>query len=174
MKDKAHQLKETTDSEQIKLKKLNKKYGSVSKNFVTGETSKAKEAIEVNMGYLSMKQLSDRMDKIEVKSESKRKTNRNGKIGIKKHNNYTPDKYAPRKTCVKCGNGNHLSTNCKTVKNAPISEPLSMPKMPISPMHAMPVMSQQNSLAHFANMPFVNNPYYAAFNMPQIPYNMPM
>ena len=51
-----------------------------------------------------------------------------------------------------------------------------MPNVPISPMH-MPVMPQQNSLAHFANMPFVNNPYYAAFSMPQMPYitfaNMP-
>ena len=36
LKDKAHQLKDTTESDQVKLKKLNKKYGSVSKNFVTG------------------------------------------------------------------------------------------------------------------------------------------
>ena len=118
-----------------------------------------------------MKQLSDGMDKIEVKKESKRKSNRNGKVGINIHNNYTPDKYAPRKTCVKYGSVNHLSTNCKSVKNAPMPAPLSMPNVPTSPMH-MPVMSQQNSLAHFANIPFVNNPYYDAFSMPQMPYSM--
>ena len=48
------------------------------------------------------------------------------------------------KTCVKCGSVNHLSANCKSVKNALISEPLSMPNMPMPPMHAMPIMSQQN------------------------------
>ena len=110
---------------------------------------------------------------VEDKKETKRKSNRNGKVGINKHNNYTPDKYAPRKTCVKCGSVNHLSTNCKSIMNAPMPAPLSMPNVPISPMH-MHVMSLQNSLAHFANMPFVNNPCYSAFSMPQMPYSMPV
>ena len=174
LKDKAHQLNEATDSEKIKLEKLNKKYGSVSKNFVIGETSKAKDERKVNGGHLSVKQLNDRMDKIEIKSDSKRKSNRNGKVGINKHNNYTPDKYAPRKVCVKCGSVNHLSANCKSVINASIPAQMTMPNMPVSPLHAMPVMSHQNSLTHFANMPFVNNPYYAAFNLHQMPYNMPI
>ena len=59
LKNKAHQLKETTDSEQIKLKKINNKYGSVSKNFVTGETSITKDTSKMNIGHMSMEQLSD-------------------------------------------------------------------------------------------------------------------
>ena len=51
----------------------------------------------VNVGHLSIKQLNDRLEKIEVKTEVKKKKNRNGKVEINKHINYTPDKYAPRK-----------------------------------------------------------------------------
>ncbi|KAL8119671.1 hypothetical protein AgCh_016965 [Apium graveolens] len=98
IKDKAHPLKfdshplnEKKTINKGKLAKLNKKYGSITKNFVQGESSKAKDASRVNVGHLSMKQLSDRLVKIEIKADSKRKNNRNGKVGIKKHNNYTPD-----------------------------------------------------------------------------------
>ncbi|KAL8100055.1 hypothetical protein AgCh_032352 [Apium graveolens] len=35
-------------------------------------------------------------DKVETKIGIKKMNNGNGKIGINKHNNYTPDKYAPR------------------------------------------------------------------------------
>ena len=171
---KDHQLKKANESKNVDLKILNKKYGSTSKNFVKGEASTSKDARKVNIGHLSMEQLNERLSKIEVKKETKRKSNRNGKVGINKHNNYTPDKYAPRKTCVHCGSVNHLSANCKSIKNAPIPLSPSVPNMPISQLHAMPVMSPQNPLTHFANMPFVNNPYYAAFSMPQMPYNMPM
>ena len=101
-----------------------------------------------NIGHLSMEQLNERLSKIEVKKETKRKSSRNGKVGINKHNNYTPDKYAPRKSCVKCGSVNHLSVNCKSIKNVSMPLPPSMPNMSISPMHAMPVMSPQNSNSH--------------------------
>ncbi|KAL8134561.1 hypothetical protein AgCh_009543 [Apium graveolens] len=75
-----------------KLAKLNEKYGSVTKNFVSGESSKTKDARKVNIGHLSMKQLNDMLEMIKIKEESKRKINMNGKVGITKHNNYTPDK----------------------------------------------------------------------------------
>ena len=54
----------------------------------------------------------DNMSK--TKGQNKKK-NRNGKVGINKHNNYAPDMYAPRKVCAKYGSANHLSINCKIV-----------------------------------------------------------
>ena len=48
-----------------------------------------KKEKKVNVGHLSIKQLNDRLEKIEVKIETKKKNNRNGKVGINKHNNYT-------------------------------------------------------------------------------------
>ena len=44
-----------------------------------------------------------------------------GKVGINKHNNYTPEMYAPTNVCAKCGSVNHLAINCKNVVS-------SMPK----------------------------------------------
>lgn len=185
-----HPLIETKTVSKAELAKLNKKYGSYSKNFVKGETSKVseekpeieKEKGKVNIGHLSMKELSDRLDKIEVKTDSKKKSNRNGKVGINKHNNYTPDKYAPRKTCAKCGSVNHISVNCKSVSATSIPIHASIPQMPIMNnmpempgLHnasPMPVMPAQFMNAHHANMPFATNPYFA-FNMPQVPYSMP-
>ena len=113
--DKSYPLKERTAVDKQKLKKLNDKFGPVSKNFVTGEGSKNKEVDRDNIGHLSNKQLKDKLENIEDKTKAKKKGNINGKVGINKKNNYTPDKYAPRKTCVKCGSVNHLSINCKTV-----------------------------------------------------------
>ncbi|KAL8105024.1 hypothetical protein AgCh_028986 [Apium graveolens] len=155
-----------------KLTKLNEKYGSVSKNFVSGESSQAKKGKKANVGHMTVKQLSDRLEKIEVKTETKRKNNRNGKVGINKHNNYTPDKYAPRKICVKCGSVNHLSVNCKSAMPTPMSvQPQfsNMNAMPPMPVNAMPT---QNMNAQFANMSFAPNPYYAAYNMPQMSFSM--
>ena len=123
---------------------------------------------------MTLDQLKNRLNLVEDKKETKRKSNRKGKVGINKHNNYTPDKFAPRKICVHCGSVNHLSVNCKSVKKTPMSLTPAMPKMPMPSFHAMPAMSQQNHNAHFANMPYVNNPYFAAFSMPHMPYNMPM
>ncbi|KAL8098471.1 hypothetical protein AgCh_031291 [Apium graveolens] len=156
-----------------KLTKLNEKYGFVSKNFVSGESSQAKKGKKANVGHMTVNQLSDRLEKIEVKTETKRKNNRNGKVGINKHNNYTPDKYAPRKICVKCGSVNHLSDNYKSAMPTPMSaQPQfsNMNAMPPMPVNAMPT---QNINAQFANMPFAPNPYYAAYNMPQMPFSMP-
>ena len=122
---------------------------------------------------MTVKQLSDRLEKIEVKTQTKRKNNRNGKVGINKHNNYTPDKYAPKKICVKCGSVNHLSVNCKSAMPTLMSVQPQFPNMnvmPLMPVHAMPT---QNMNAQFANMPFAPNPYYAAYNMPQMPFSMP-
>ncbi|MDV3180596.1 MAG: hypothetical protein Q8829_02870, partial [Candidatus Phytoplasma australasiaticum] len=90
-----------------------------------------------------------------------------------KYNNYTPDKYAPRKISVKCGSVNHFSVNCKLAMPTPMSAPSSFSNM--IAMFAMPmnVMPAQNMNAQFANMPFAPNPYYAAFSMPQMPFSMP-
>ena len=59
--------------------------------------------------------------------------------------------------------------------------PQSVPRMSVQPMlnmpamNAMPAMSAMpnQSMNSFANMPFAQNPYYAAFNMPHMPYSMP-
>ncbi|KAL8102655.1 hypothetical protein AgCh_027252 [Apium graveolens] len=151
-----------------KLTKLNDKYGSVSKNFVSGESNQAKKGKKANVGHMTVKQLSDRLEKIEVKTETKRKNNRNGKVGINKHNNYTPDKYAPRKICVKCGSVNHLSVNCKSAMPTPMSvQPQfsNMNAMPPMPVNDMPT---QNMNAQFAIMPFVPNTYYTAYSPTQM------
>ena len=131
-----------------------------------------KKEKKANVGHMIVKQLSDRLEKIEVKIEAKRKNNRNGKVGINKHNNYTPDKYAPRKICVKCGSVNHLSVNCKSAMHTSMSVQPQFPNMnamPPMPVNAIPT---QNMNAQFANMPFAPNPYYAAYSMPQMPFNM--
>jgi len=164
---KAHQLKQASSFK-------NKKNDSTLKNFVKEGASTSKDVSKVNIGHMTLDQLKDRLKLVEDKKETKRKSKRNGKVGINKHNNYTPDRYAPRKSCVHCKSVNHLSDNCKSVKNAPMPSNPSMPNMSMSPLHAMPVMSHQNPHAHFANMPYINNPYFTAFSMPQMPYNMPM
>ncbi|MGI4673541.1 hypothetical protein ACR2XN_29180, partial [Klebsiella pneumoniae] len=86
-----------------KLEKLNDKFGSVSKNFVQEGTSKGKKIDKGNIGHLSKKKLEEKLETIDSKNMDKKKNHRNGKVGINKRNNYTPDKFAPRKTCVKCG-----------------------------------------------------------------------
>ncbi|KAL8119602.1 hypothetical protein AgCh_016923 [Apium graveolens] len=156
-----------------KLVKLNEKYGSISKNFVPGESSQVRKDKKFNVGHMFIKQLNDKLEKIDVKTENKRKNNRNGKVGINKYNNYTLDKYAPRKICVKCGSVNHLSVNCKIAMPTPMSAPSSfsnMTAMSAIPMNAMP---PQNMNAQFVNMPFAPNPYYAIFSMPQMPFSIP-
>ncbi|KAL8100273.1 hypothetical protein AgCh_032501 [Apium graveolens] len=154
-----------------KLVKLNEKYGSVSKDFVPGQSSQVRKEKKVNVGHMSIKQLNDRLENIEVKTEAKKKNNRNGNVGINKHNNYTPDKYAPRKICVKCGSVNHLFVNCKIAMPTPMTTPSSfsnMTAMSAMPMNAMPA---QNMNAQFANISFAPNLYYPAFSMPQMPFS---
>ena len=102
-----------------KLAKLNKKYGYLNnffKKVVTEEETKTNNE-KVNIGYLSKKQLKDKLENIEAKSvlNAKKKKNRNGKVGINKDNNYTHDMYAPKKVCSKCGSVNHLAMHCKVV-----------------------------------------------------------
>ena len=149
-----------------KLAKLKKKYGPLNNNFVkktvTEEEAKTNNQ-QVNVGYLSNKQLKDKLENIEAKSvpNAKKKKNRNGKVGINKNNNYTPDKYAPRKVCSKCGSSNHLAMQCKTVV-PPIFSP------------SMPAQVDQN-FSGFAQMPFLPNPYYLYGNasMSSMPWSTP-
>ncbi|KAL8134396.1 hypothetical protein AgCh_009430 [Apium graveolens] len=168
---KAHQLKQASS---FKNKNLNKKNDSTLKNFVKEGASTSRDVSKVNIGHMTLDQLKDRLKLVEDKKETKRKSKRNGKVGINKHNNYTPDRYAPRKSCVHCKSVNHLSDNCKSVKNDPMPSNPSIPNMSMSSLHAMPVMSHQNPHEHFTNMPYINNPYFTAFSMPQMPYSMPM
>ncbi|KAL8148987.1 hypothetical protein AgCh_006119 [Apium graveolens] len=63
-----HPLRESKPVSKAKLAKLNEKYGSVSKNFVPGETSQLRKDKRVNVGHLSIKQLNDRLEKIEAKT----------------------------------------------------------------------------------------------------------
>ncbi|KAK1395993.1 hypothetical protein POM88_005856 [Heracleum sosnowskyi] len=167
--DESPMLKHTTS---VSKEKLNKKYGPTNKNFVQGECSNSRKVEKFNIGHLSNKQLKDKLENIEVKAEVKKKKNRNGKVGINKHNNYTPDKYAPRKTRVNCGSVNHLSTNYKSVKNANVQMPMPVPNVH---MPVMPNMFAHNAHASnlYANMSFVPNPYMNAFNIPQMPWKMP-
>jgi hypothetical protein len=168
-----------TEKKKEELTRLNNKYGPVTKNFVQGESSKTKKVEKpverANVGNLSNKQLKDKVEKIQIETKGKKKNNRNGKVGINKNNNYTPDKYAPRKLCVNCGSVNHLSTNCKSVKktaNVKMPKPAmnsSMPTMPVMPNMFAPYAQFQNP---YANMSFVPNPYMNMFNMPQMPWNM--
>jgi len=165
-----------TKEKKEKLTRLNDKYGPVTKNFVQGESSKTKKVEKpverANVGNLSNKQLKDKVEKIQIETKGKKKNNRNGKVGINKNNNYTPDKYAPRKLCVNCGSVNHLSTNCKSVKktdNVKIPKPAmncSMPTMPVMPNMFNPYAQFQNP---YANMSFMPNPY---MNMCNMPWNM--
>ncbi|KAL8120203.1 hypothetical protein AgCh_017376 [Apium graveolens] len=59
-----------------------------------------------------------------------------------------------------CGSVNHLSVNCKLAMPTRISTPPSFPIMPTMHVNVMPT---HNLNAQYANMPFAQNPYYAAF-----------
>ncbi|GBC54548.2 interaptin-like [Rhizophagus irregularis DAOM 181602=DAOM 197198] len=149
--DESHQLNKNSSVDKKVLKKLNKKYGPVKKNFVKGEN-----------------------DSSETKETKKKKGNRNGKIGVNKHTNYTPNASAPRKTCSKCGSVNHLSANCKTVIAPNLSLPIpmtSVPHMNLSAMNMMPGLLPHNPYSQ-PNMPYMFNPYFNAFNMPQFHSNL--
>ena len=92
-----------------KLAKLKKDYGHL-KNFVKQKEQVIEEEKtniqQINVGYLSSKQLKDKLENIETKTipSPKKKKYRNGKVGINKNSNYTP-----RKVCSKCGSSNHLA-----------------------------------------------------------------
>ena len=99
---------------------MKKKYGHLN-NFFKQKEQVVEEAKtnsqQVNVGYLSNKQLKYKLENIKTKTVpiTKKKKNRNGKVGISKNSNYTPDKHAPIKVCFKCGISNHLAIQCKNV-----------------------------------------------------------
>ena len=134
-----------------KLAKLNKKYSHLN-NFI-----KQKEQVvekpkpnsqQVNVGYLSSKKLKDKLEKIEIKTIpiTKKNKNRNGKVGIVKNNNHTPDKRAPRKVCCKYGSSNHLAMQCKNGVPPIFSQ-------------SIPANVDQN-FSGFPKIPFLPNPFY--------------
>ena len=174
--DESHPLKQSPSVEKKILKKLDKKYGSISKNFVKEESSSSKTNDSVNKSHNHEKRTKKKQDGSETMSEEtkKKKGNRNGKIGVNKHTNYTPNASAPRKTCSKCGSVNHLSANCKTVIAPNSSFPISMPSsshMHLPAMNMMPGLLPLNPYSQ-SNMPYMFNPYFNAFNMPQFHSNL--
>ena len=171
--DESYQLKnQKVAKKKVSLDTLNEQYGPTSKNFVSEGSSSNKPVKNVNIGHLSNKQLKDKLDTVENVS-SKKKSTRNGKVGIGKKNDYTPNKNAVRKTCSKCGSVNHLAVNCNaTTCNTTMPAPVQTAPMPFMPMF-------QNPSAQYASMPFIPNPYFNAFamppmSMPQMPCQMPM
>ena len=77
---------------------------------------------------------------------SKKRASRNGKVGINKNNNYTPDKHAPRKVCSKYGSSNYLAIQCKNVVPPIFSQSMSA--------------NVDQNFSGFPQMPFLHNPYY--------------
>ena len=122
------------------------------------ESETKTETKKVNVGFLSNKQLKDKIKNINIKTapNNKTKKNRNGKVGINKHNNYAPDMHAPRKVFSKYGSVNHLSMHCKFVTPSVISP-------------SMPALVDQN-FSCFTQLPYLPNPYfqYGNLNMPSM------
>nr|XP_017250775.1 PREDICTED: uncharacterized protein LOC108221405 [Daucus carota subsp. sativus] len=151
--DESYPSKDQTAVDESKLKKLDKKYGPINKNFVK-ESSSSKKNEKEGIGHNG-----EGMEAV----KGKKKSSRNGKVGVNKKNDYTPDKNAVRKTCSKCGSVNHLAINCK---NALIDHYMPNPMMnahlPYMPMFP-------NAHIQYANMPFIPNPYFSAFNMSAMP-----
>ena len=170
--DESYSLKNSSSVD----KKILKKYGLVNKIFVKGEDNSSETNESKNRNHSSDKKLKKKLDVGECKSEEtkKKRGNRNGKIGVNKHTNYTPNASAPRKTCSRCGSVNHLSANCKTVIAPNLSMPMSMPyvsNMHLSAMNMMPGLLPHNPYSQ-SSMPYMFNPYFNAFNMPQFHSNL--
>ncbi|XP_063942640.1 uncharacterized protein LOC135150307 [Daucus carota subsp. sativus] len=151
--DESYPSKNQTAVDENKLKKLDKKYGPINKNFVK-ESGSSKKIEKEGIGHGE--------EKMEV-GKGKKKSSRNGKVGINKKNDYTPDKHAVRKTCSKCGSVNHLAVNCK---NALFDHCMSNSMMN-SHMSYMPMFPPTS--IQYANMPFMPNPFFNAFNMSAMP-----
>ena len=135
-------MKNNSSVEKKILNKLNKKYGPVNKNFVKGEDNSSETNESKNRNHNTDKKLKKKLDVGETKSEvtKKKSGNRNGKIGVNKHTNYTPNASAPRKTCSKCGSVTHLSANCKTVIAPSLSMSMSIPSVSNMHLSAMNMM----------------------------------
>ena len=151
--DESYPSKNQTAVDEDKLKKLNNKYGPIKKNFVK-ESGSSKKIEREGIGHGEVRMEAEK---------GKKKSSRNGKVGINKKNDYTPDKYAVRKTCSKCGSVNHLAVNCKNVlPDYCMPNPMMNSHMPYMPMFpATPIQ--------YANMPFMPNPFFNALNMPAMP-----
>lgn len=148
--DESYSLKEKTIVDKKTLKKLNEIYGPTEKVFVMkNEKSNKTEKVEkANISHFSNKQLKEKLEKIKIKTKAKnkKKNNINDNIGTNKHNNYTRDKYAPRKISGKCGSVNHLSINCKS--NIMQNSSIPLPAFdPIVHMSSMFVATAQNAHA---------------------------
>ena len=152
--DESYPLKNQTTVDEEKLKSLNKKYGPINKIFVKESGSSMKIEKE-GIGHSA--------ETVEA-GKGKRKSSRNGKVRINKRNDYTPDKNAIRKTCSKCGSVNHLAINYKVViSDHCMPNPMMNAHMPYMPMFP-------NTPVQYANMQFIPNPYFGAFNMPSMPF----
>lgn len=89
------------------------------------EAEKTRPSVEIEKKDIKCDHVVVQIDKKPVKKEiqtmhaKKKKPNRNGKLGINKHNNYAPLHNAPRKVCKNGGSSNHLTHMCKKpiVKN---------------------------------------------------------
>ena len=69
---------------------------------------------------------------------------------------------------------NHLSANCKTVIAPNLLLPIPMPSVPhmnLSAMNMMLGLLPHNSYSQ-TGMPYMFNPYFNAFNMPQFHSNL--
>ena len=66
---------------------------------------------------MTQKQLTQKLKDVHRKEKRKMsRKNRNGKVGVKKNENFVTPPNAPRKTCSNCGSTNHLANSCKKNK----------------------------------------------------------
>ncbi|KAL8133942.1 hypothetical protein AgCh_009127 [Apium graveolens] len=107
---------------------------SVSQAKLVSDKSQRKESKETiksvkkekNIGLLSARQLKKKLSEVTDKPQVKSpKRNRNSKQGISKDSNYKVVHNAPRKTCFKCGNSNHLAIDCMRNKKIKTTIPES-------------------------------------------------
>ncbi|XP_063945973.1 uncharacterized protein LOC135151452 [Daucus carota subsp. sativus] len=147
--DESYPLKNQKAFDDNKLKKLDKKYGPINKIFVK-ESVSSKKIEREGIGHSEVKMEA---------GKGKKKSSRNDKVGINKKNDYTPAKNAVRKTCSKCGSVNHLAVNCKNA----LSD-LFMPN-PMMNAHMSYMPMFPHAPIQYANMPFMPNPFFGAFNM---------
>ena len=172
--DERYPLKNNSSVGKKTLKKLNKKYGPVNKNFVKGESNSSRTNESVNIGHFSDKKLKEKLDAIETMpvETKKKRNNRNGKIGVKKHNNYTPKASAPKKLEV---NVIVLIIYLHIVKLWLLllfPKPMSMPSVSNMHMPAMDMMRgllPQNPYAH-PSIPYMFHPYFNAFQYVSISF----
>ena len=134
--DESYPSKNLTTVDEDKLKKPDKKYGPINKNFVK-ESGSSKKIEEEGIFHSA--------EKVEA-GKGKKKSSRNGKVGINKRKDYTPDKIVVRKTCSKCGSVNHLAINCKNVlTDHCMHNPMMNAHLPYMSMFP-------NAPLHYANM----------------------